>query len=187
MTDLLIAAITPVVSLAAVLATVYSVRHTNKVSLLLQEQRFQSEERSQHRNMLRAKGEELYMLVDTFKTDFGKSIADVLAALTTDGKYNAAGATNIRGSNSASLRIEMLTRVYFPRATPELEALKAHHGKMLAEMLNLVKCNTEAQCSKFTVGMMMLTSQLTEPTYELQKAVMRDLRALDGENAGEAT
>ena len=109
-----------------------------------------------------------------------------MVALTRDGKYNAAGTTNIRGSNSASLRIEMLTRVYFPRATPELEALKAHHGKILAEMLNLVKCTTEAQCNKFTVDMMMLTSQMTEPTYEFQKAVMRDLRALGGENAGDA-
>jgi hypothetical protein len=63
MTDFLKAAITPIVSLTAVLATVYSVRYTNKVSLLLQGQKLQSDERSQHLSMLRAKGEELYMLI----------------------------------------------------------------------------------------------------------------------------
>jgi hypothetical protein len=136
--------------------------------------------------MLRAKGEELFMLVDSFKADFGTSISDVLVTLTTNGKYDAAGATNIRGSNSASLRIEMLTRVYFPQATPELEALREHHGKILAEMLNLVKCNTQVQCNKFSADMMLLMSQMTEPTYKLQKAVMRDLRALDDVNEGEA-
>jgi hypothetical protein len=171
-------AIPYLISLGAVVATFYGIRHTNEVNARLQEQRLRSEERSQDRSMLRLKGEELFMLIHTFRSDLGENIGSIASALLGDGKSEAVRVTDIRSSNSASLRIEMLTRVYFPDAAPALDKLKVHHGKILAELLKVATCNTPKQCEEVSLQLVIMVSELTEISYQLQKMIVGGLREL---------
>lgn len=181
MTAAVVTAIPYLISLCAVAGTFYGIQHTNRVNLRLQQERLRSDDRNEYRSIVRTKGEELYMLINDFKTDLSTSLSDILQTLLKEGKYQAVASGDIRASNSASLKIEMLTRVYFPDAVPQLEKLREHHGMILAEMLKITDCNTDTQCTKFVGTMMLLSTQTTDLTYQLQRAIVSDLQKLKPE------
>jgi len=171
-------AIPYLISLCAVLATFYGVRHTNRVNMALQRERLLSDERNQDRAVIRAKGEELYMLLRDFRTDLGKTIETISNALLNDGKNKAIEVANLRISNNSSLRIEMLTEVYFPKEVNELEKVKSHHGKILAEMLKIIKVDTDEQSKTLIMQLISMASEMTTLTYRFQKALISDLQTM---------
>ena len=83
------------------------------MSIRLQSDRLAAEERKQNRDLLRAKGEELYILIDDFENDFRKASSSVAEHYFTKPNQPQGDTGDYNSSNTKFQRIDMLTNVYF--------------------------------------------------------------------------
>jgi hypothetical protein len=167
-----------VLSLAAVIGTFYGIIHTNKVSIRLQSDRLEAEERKQNRDLLRAKGEELYILIDEFERDFREASSAVANHYYTKPNQPKGDAGDYNSSNSKFQRIDMLTNVYFPSAVPAFQALKTKRDRMASVAGEMMMGVVTIQ--EIPIGDVVLSvgADVQEHSRQLQKAIMSFLSTL---------
>ena len=112
-----------VISLTAVLATFGGIVYTNRINARLQNSKMSSEDRTRNRDMLRSKGEELFVLLDSFSRSFGKVMSSIGEQFSRGKKPQDFENADPTSSMAQLVRIELLTRVYFPGGDAELQSL----------------------------------------------------------------
>jgi hypothetical protein len=177
-TALVLTSIPYILSLAAVIGTFYGIIHTNTVSIRLQSDRLAAEERKQNRDLLRAKGEELYILIDDFENDFRKASSSVAEHYFTKPNQPQGDTGDYNSSNTKFQRIDMLTNVYFPSAVPVLQALKTKRDRMASVSVVILKGASSLENRPIGDVVLFIVAEVQEHSQQLQKAIMSFLSTL---------
>jgi hypothetical protein len=166
-----------VVSLMAVVATFYGIRFTNKVNMQLQNDRLRFDERRQNQEMLRAKGEELFSLINAFEASFRKNAIGFSRELTASGRFNRDNTWSFVECTGLRQRIELLTKTYFPAANPQFERLATYEKALSSCMTQLSRTNSIG-AEKTGNQLLLISVDVDANSIELQQTVIRLLQKL---------
>jgi hypothetical protein len=174
----LVAAIPYVLSLAAVVGTFYGIVHTNTVNVRLQNDRLKSEERKQNRELLRAKGEELYILLDDHEKELRRQILEVVNSVPPDPAYRPGTFGDYNDAATKLQRIEMLTSVYFPSALGILNKLKSYRQALSQTNSGLHQSQVRNRTDYLTGELMSLCEEVKMHSEALQGEITAILSVL---------
>ncbi len=167
-----------VLSLAAVIGTFFGIIYTNKVGTRLQSDRLKAEERKQNRDLLRAKGEELYILIDDFERDFRDASLAVAKHYCTKPNQPLADAGDYNSSHSKFKRIDMLTNVYFPSAVPAFQTLKTKHDQGMDLAGKMIMGEVTIQGMSVDGAVVSVYLDVQKQSRQLQEAILSFLSTL---------
>jgi hypothetical protein len=174
----LVAAIPYILSLAAVVGTFYGIIHTNKVNVRLQNDRLKAEERKQNRELLRSKGEELFILLDDHEIELRRQILEVVNSVPPDPAYRPGTFGDYNDAATKLQRIEMLTSVYFPSALETLIKLKSYRQKVSQANSGLYQSQVRNRTDYLTGELMSLCEEVKMHSEALQREITTLLSTL---------
>jgi hypothetical protein len=180
-----VTAIPYVLSLAAVIGTFVGIFYTNWINVRLQNDRLRAEDRRQNRELLRAKGEELYLLIDDHEKTLRHTIVETVTAYEVGkGTQSVEIVCDRNRSNSMLLRIEMLTNVYFPIAESALRKLESYR-QPLSNFISFLRQSNEAPRREYLVNELWnLVEEVQRNSDSLQQEIMHFLGTLHADLHG---
>jgi hypothetical protein len=175
---LLIEILPTLIAAVAVLGTFYGIQHTNRINAQLQQDRLEAEERVQNRSMLRAKGESLFILIDTFEKEFRQNAYLIAINIGEKGAKHALEGVDLKAAGTHIQQIEMYTLVYFPDASSILMELTSRWENRGELIMKLKKVTTPQQAEAMMIEVGMLSTYIAEYAEKLQKEITRILQQL---------
>jgi hypothetical protein len=184
---IVVPAIPYLLSLLAVLATFYGIRHTNKVNAELQDRRLTAEQQRLNRDLLRSKGEELFILLDRHEQELRKVIVETHARIANSLGYKREGnhsplSPDLQGdynaTNSMLQSIEMLAMIYFPLGLGSLQRLLSYRQTVSNTFSQLLQSNERVRTHLLNDQLLEIAEDVQNNSIELRSTVMFSLQSL---------
>jgi len=172
----LIAIASTLVSLSAVGASLYAALRKMKNDVQIQREKLHSDERAKLGQMLREKGEDLYITLGDIELGFRNSFSEIAKRIGKTSNSDAFSAGNLNDVLKQLLKIEMLVRVYFPKCAGSFEMLHANVEKRGSVFLAGMKSERENTYLELQRQLMSLGADISESIQQLQADVVQSLR-----------